>query len=218
MAKYVSTFDAGSYNVEVTYAGDDNFNENSTKVLFTVVGTVKEDTPISLNVSSVEDYATFTVNVNPYATGVVRFVVSGAEEYTVYADVLNGKAVMEDVLSVGDYTVVATYMGDDKFNSNVTSQDFTITGHVKKDTPISADSKVVGNRVTMTVNVDSDATGFVGLKLADSTIYVALDKGVAKYVNTFAAGSYNIDVTYTGDDDYNENSTKVLFTVVDKDK
>ena len=209
---------ANSYNVDVTYLGDDNFNENMTKLTFTVADPVKENTPISLDVSSFEDNVTFTVSVNPDATGIVRFVVSGAEEYTVYADVLNGKAVMEDVLSVGDYTVVATYMGDSRFNSNVTTGSFTIMGHVKKDTPISADAKVTGNKVTITVNVDESAGGFVGLKMSGSTIYVAVENGVAKYANTFEAGSYNVAVNYLGDDNYNENSTRVLFTVVDAAK
>ena len=110
-------------------------------------------TLVSLTANSV----TFTVTVDSDATGIVKFEVTGAKEYTVYADVLNGIAVMDDVLEVGDYTVVATYMGDGRFNSNVTSESFTVKGHVKKDTPISADAKVVGNRVTITVNVDENA-------------------------------------------------------------
>ena len=206
---------ANSYNIDVTYLGDYNFNENTTKLSFTVEDSVKENTPISLDVSSVEDYATFTVNVNPDATGIVRFEVSGAENYTVYADVINGVAVMEDVLEVGDYTVVATYMGDGRFNSNITSESFTIKGHVKKDTPISAVADVNGYKVTITVNVDEDATGFVGLKISGSTVYVPLENGVATYTATLAAGSYNVEVTYLGDDDYNGNSTRLLFTVVE---
>ena len=206
---------ANSYSTDVTYLGDDNFNQNSTKLSFTVEDPVKENTTISIDVSSVEDYATFTVSVNPNATGIVKFEVSGAEYYTVYADVLDGVAVMEDMLEAGDYTVVATYMGDGRFNSNITSESFTIRGHIKKDTPISADAYVNGNRVTITVNVDGNATGFVRLKYSGSTIYIALEDGVASYVNTFAAGSYNVEVTYLGDYNYNENSTRLLFTVVE---
>ena len=199
VATYTATLEVRSYNVDVTYLGDYDYNENTTSLHFTVVDVSKENTPISLDVSSVEDYATFTVSVDSDATGIVRFEVSGAEEYTVYADVVNGVAVMEDVLEVGDYTVVATYMGDASFNSNITFESFIIQGHVKKDTPISADVRVNGNRVTITVNVDENATGFVGLKLSGSTIYVALENGLATYATTFAAGSYNVEATYLGD-------------------
>lgn len=126
VATYVNTFAVGSYNIDVTYTGDDDYNENSTKVLFTVIDPDKQNTTIDLIVSSVEDYVTFTVNVDSDATGIVKFEVSGAEEYTVYADVLNGKAVMEDVLASGNYTVVATYMGDVNFNSNTTLVSFAV--------------------------------------------------------------------------------------------
>ena len=59
---------ANSYNVDVTYLGDDNFNENMTKIIFTVVDPIKENTPISLDVSTVENYVTFTVTVDSDAT------------------------------------------------------------------------------------------------------------------------------------------------------
>ncbi|MBQ2832003.1 Ig-like domain repeat protein, partial [Methanobrevibacter sp.] len=218
VASLSNTLSAGSYNIAVRYIGDDNYNENSTSLEFVIVDPVKENTSIELDVSSVEDYATFVVNVNSNATGIVRFVVSGTEDYTVYADVINGVAVMEDFLTPGDYTVVATYMGDDIFNSNITSESFTIQGHVKKDTPIRADAKVNGNRVTITVNVDENATGFVSLRQSGSVMYIAVENGVATYTDVLPAGSYNVEVTYLGDDDYNENGTRVLFTVVEAAK
>ncbi|MBQ2832892.1 right-handed parallel beta-helix repeat-containing protein, partial [Methanobrevibacter sp.] len=174
VATYTDTVPAGSYNVEVTYTGDYYFNENSTRVLFTVVEFTKDNTPISIDVSTVENNVTYTVNVNHDASGIVRFEVSGAAEYVVYADVLDGVAVMGDVLEAGDYTVVATYMGDNRFNTNVTLENFTVKGHVKKDTPISASASVNGNKVTITVTVDENATGFIGLTESGSTFYVAL--------------------------------------------
>ena len=54
-------------------------------------------------------------------------------------------------------------MGDGRFNTNITYGDFTIKGHIKKDTPITANADVNGNRVTITVTVDENATGFVKL-------------------------------------------------------
>ena len=81
----------------------------------------------------------------------------------VYSDVINGKAILEDILEIGDYNVIATYLGDDRFNTNITYGVFTIAGHIKKDTPITAKADVIGNRVTLTVKVDENATGFVKL-------------------------------------------------------
>ena len=83
----VTNLHYGSYDVNLTYLGDDNFNINSTKLSFTIVEPSKENTSIVLDVKSVENNVTFTVNVNPDATGLVKFVVSGAEEYNLYVDV-----------------------------------------------------------------------------------------------------------------------------------
>jgi flagellar hook assembly protein FlgD len=173
------TLPYGSYTLDVTYLGDDNYNKNSTKAEFTLVEPAKANTPISLDVVSEENNVVMTVTVNEAATGLIKFQVTGEEEYTLYADVVNGEAVLEDILDTGDYTVVATYMGDSRFNTNITSQEFTIAGHIKKDTPITAYADVNGNRVTLTVNVDENATGFVKLSVGDTEANIELADGVA---------------------------------------
>lgn len=156
----------------MTYLGGDDFNPNSTKVLFTVVDPVKENTPINLNVGTVGNNVPFTVNVDSAATGLVKFVVSGVEEYTLYADVVGGKAILEDVLAAGNYTVVATYLGDAKFNANVTSKEFELSVLVKKDTFISVLLVTQGNNVNITVNVEDDAQDLVELSINGNSVYL----------------------------------------------
>ncbi|WP_407374824.1 Ig-like domain repeat protein, partial [Methanobrevibacter sp.] len=212
------TLPYGSYTLDVTYLGDANYNKNSTKCEFTLVEPAKENTPISLDIVTEENNVTITAIVNDAATGLVKFQVTGEEEYTLYADVINGKAVLEDILVTGDYTVVATYMGDNRFNTNITYADFTIVGHIKKDTPITARADVNGNRVTITVNVDENATGFVKLTVGGTVANIEVVDGVATLTTTLAPNSYLVDVTYLGDDNYNVNSTKVTFTVTEVSK
>jgi hypothetical protein len=204
----------GSYSLNITYLGDENFNKNSTKLEFTIVEPAKENTPISLDIVTEENNVTMTVTVSDNATGLVKFQVSGPEEYVVYSDVINGVAVLEDVLETGDYTVIATYMGDSRFNTNITAGEFTIRGHIKKDTPITAYADVIGNRVALTVSVDENATGFVKVKLGDTIANIELTNGKGSFVQTLAEGSYFADVTYLGDDNFNINNTKLTFTIV----
>ncbi|WP_292607835.1 Ig-like domain-containing protein [Methanobrevibacter sp. UBA188] len=212
------TLPYGSYTLDVTYLGDDNYNKNSTKAEFTLVEPAKANTPISLDVVTEENNVVMTVNVDEAATGLVKFQVTGEEEYTLYADVVNGKAVLEDILETGDYRVIATYMGDIRFNTNITSEDFTIAGHIKKDIPISASADVTGNRVKLTVKVDEDATGFVKLSVGGTVANIEVDNGIATLTTTLVPGSYYVDVTYLGDDDYNMNKTSVTFTIVEASK
>ena len=162
-----------------------------------------------------ETYVGMTVTVSDAATGLVKFQVTGEEEYVVYSDVINGKAVLEDILEIGDYNVIATYLGDDRFNTNITYGDFTIRGHIKKDTPITAKADVNGNRVTLTVSVDENATGFVKLTISDTVVDLELEDGVATLTTTLMPDSYFVDVTYLGDENFNANATKLAFTVVD---
>ena len=212
------TLPYGSYTLDVTYLGDDNYNKNSTKAEFTLVEPAKANTPISLDVVTEENNVVMTVNVDEAATGLVKFQVTGEEEYTLYADVVNGKAVLEDILETGDYRVIATYMGDIRFNTNITSEDFTIAGHIKKDIPISASADVTGNRVKLTVKVDENATGFVKLSVGGTVANIEVDNGIATLTTTLVPGSYYVDVTYLGDDDYNMNKTSVTFTIVEASK
>ena len=169
------------------------------KCEFSLVESAKDITPISLDIVTDENDVTMTVTVSDKATGLVKFQVTGEEEYVVYSDVINGIAVLEDVLEVGNYSVVATYMGDTRFNTNITYQDFTIKGHIKKDTPINARADVNGNRVTLTVNVNENATGFVKLAIGGTVTNIEVVDGVATLTTVLVPNSYFVDVTYLGD-------------------
>ena len=67
------------------------------------------NTPISLDVQTYENNAKITATVNTDATGIVKFQITGPEKYSLYVDVINGHAILEDVLKTGNYNVVATY-------------------------------------------------------------------------------------------------------------
>ena len=218
IATLTTSLPYGSYSLDITYLGDENFNKNSTKLEFTLVEPAKENTPISMDIVTYEDEVWMTVSVDDAATGLVKFQVTGPEEFALYVDVIDGKAIVDEVLLTGDYSVVATFMGDARFNTNVTSGEFTISGHIKKDTPISARADVIGSRVTLTVNVDEDATGFVKLTISGTVVNVEVVDGVAKLTTTLPANSYFADVTYLGDEDYNMNSTQVTFTITEVSK
>uniref|UniRef100_UPI00388F37B3 Ig-like domain repeat protein n=1 Tax=Methanobrevibacter sp. TaxID=66852 RepID=UPI00388F37B3 len=176
----------GNYTVVATYVGDDNFAANSTDINFTVEEKPLIDTPIAIDTQIDENNITMIVSVDENATGLVKFEVTGAEEYTVYAEVENGKAILEDVLTVGDYTVVATYLGDDNYSSNSTEESFTIVGHIKKDTAITAVPTVDGTSVTIVSTVDKNATGYVTIAILGQTFVVPVKDGEAVFTYDFA--------------------------------
>ncbi|WP_407375765.1 Ig-like domain-containing protein, partial [Methanobrevibacter sp.] len=204
---------AGNYTVPAAYLGDDDFNANATEIEIEVSEISLNDTQITAEISLNENNVTITVSVDPAATGLVRFEISGAEKYTLYADVIGGKAVLEDVLAAGDYSVLITYLGDDKFNPNSTTETFTVVGHVKNDTSIDAVSAVANYTVTITTSIDPAATGHVAIAVLGQTFIVPVNNGEAVFSFDFAPGNYSAVVTYLGDDNFNNASTVTSFTV-----
>jgi len=206
----------GNYTIVAEYLGDDQFAANSTEINFTVAEKPLIDTPIDIDIKIDENNITITVGVDKNATGLVKFEVSGAEEYTLYAEVENGTAILEDVMTVGDYKVVATYLGDDNYSSNSTEESFTIVGHIKKDTSITAVPTVDGYTVTIKSNVDKNATGYVTIAILGQTFVVPVNDGEAVFTYDFTPATYSAVVTYLGDDDFNNASTTVSFTVIEQ--
>ena len=207
---------AGKYTIIAEYLGDEDFNANSTEVNFTVEEKQLKDTPIEVNVQVDENYITVTADVDTDATGLVRFEVTGAANYTLYADVENGTAMYEDTLPAGNYTIVATYLGDDKYNSNSTKGTFTIVGHVKKDTAISAVPSVDHETVSINIEVDKNATGYVTIGILGQTFVVPVNDGKAVFTYDFAPGIYSANIVYLGDDNFNNASTTTTFTVIEE--
>ena len=193
--------DAGDYFADVKYINS-NYVNNVTSIPFTVVDVAKENTTISLDVDVVsnENIAIFTVEVDSKATGIVKFEVTGAEEYSLYVDVIKGKAVFEDVLKDGNYTVIATYMGDSRFNTNVTSSDFTITSPVKPDINITLPDIVPGESSVVDVDLPSDATGTVYVFVDGKEVSSApVTNGCAKVtIPELTAGNHTVEVKYSG--------------------
>ena len=134
-----------------------------------------------------------------------------------YMDVEAGHVeTFTNSIAPGNYSVTATYMGDSAFNTNTTSQDVEIIGHILIDTPITAYADVDGNRVALTVKVDENATGFVEIKSGDNALASLKQAGVnGTLTTTLPYGSYSLDITYLGDENYNKNSTICEFTIVE---
>ena len=212
-AVYDVVLPGGSYNVTVTYMGDDRFNPNSTVVSFDVDDHEKLNTTVDCNVVVNDNNVTVTVNVNPNSTGWVRFEVSGAENHTLIVQVENGVAVLKKVLPAGDYTVRVTYLGDDRFNMNATSASFAVLGHVKKDTEITAVPIVDGSTVTIETTLNSNATGYVTVSVLGQNFLVPVNGGKAVFTYDFAPGNYESTITYLGDDNFNNATATASFTV-----
>ena len=209
---YSTILPMGTYNVTATYSGDDAYNfsmDNKTIELsrnFNTTIDVKSDVN--------ETTVTLTVEVDNYAVGFVEISVAGKK---FYVPVVEGVAIFENKYNKGTYQATVTYLGDDLFNANTTTVDFTVSviDPTLKNTTVDVNVSVSGNDVTVTVNVNKTATGLIALELGDEVIYLPVNNGKVVHKYSLPIGKYNMSVNYIGDIEFNSNKTKVTFEVIE---
>ena len=211
----ISGLAAGDYTVTVKYVGDDKYtgvevaeNVNVAKAQ-PVLGVVIADVDYG-NGFVIE--ATLTgVNSAPLSGNVI--VTVAGKEYTV--KVTDGKGIATgDKLAAGTYGFAAAWAGNDNYNAVVENGDFKVNKIVDSTVAVNADDIKVGENVTVTVNVPTDATGDV-IIIVDGVDYtVAIENGKAvKTIADLKADDYTVTVKYSGDNNYNANQNTTEFTV-----
>ena len=205
---------AGDYTVTVKYAGDDKY----TGVEITEGVNVAKAQPVLGVVIADVDYgngfvieATLTGVNNAPLSGNVIVTVAG-KEYIV--EVTDGKGIFTgDKLAAGTYGFAAAWAGNDNYNAVVENGDFKVN-KIDSTVAVNADDIKVGENVTVTVNVPTDATGDV-IIIVDGVDYtVAIENGKAvKTIADLKANVYTVTVKYSGDNNYNANQNTTEFTV-----
>ena len=205
---------AGDYTVTVKYAGDDKY----VGVEITEGVNVAKAQPVLGVVIADVDYgngfvieATLTgVNSAPLSGNVI--VTVAGKEYIV--EVTDGKGIFTgDKLAAGTYGFAAAWAGNDNYNAVVENGDFKVN-KIDSTVAVNADDIKVGENVTVTVNVPTDATGDV-IIIVDGVDYtVAIENGKAvKTIAGLKADDYTVTVKYSGDNNYNANQNTTEFTV-----
>ena len=210
----ISGLAAGDYTVAIKYVGDDKYigvevaeNVNVAKAQ-PVLGVVIAD--VNYGNGFVIEATLTGVNSAPLSGNVI--VTVAGKEYTV--KVTDGKGIFTgDKLAAGTYGFAAAWAGNDNYNAVVENGDFKVN-KIDSTVAVNADDIKVGENVTVTVNVPTDATGDV-IIIVDGVDYtVAIENGKAvKTIADLKANVYTVTVKYSGDNNYNANQNTTEFTV-----
>ena len=210
----ISGLAAGDYTITVKYVGDDKYtgvevaeNVNVAKAQ-PVLGVVIADVDYG-NGFVIE--ATLTgVNSAPLSGNVI--VTVNGKEYTV--KVTDGKGIATgDRLAAGTYAFAAAWAGDDNYNIVTENGDFKVN-KVDSSVAVNVNNIKVGEELTITVNVPSDATGDVTVSVDGKEYKVAIENGKAvKTISGLKADDYTVTVKYAGDNNYNEATADAEFSV-----
>ncbi|WP_405269255.1 Ig-like domain repeat protein, partial [Methanobrevibacter sp.] len=201
----------GTYPVEVTYLGDDQYLSRSNNTQEIKVNKVPSTIIVTVDDITVGDVAAVNITVITNATGNVTIVIG--DEYNKTVGVTDGLiSVVVPGLSVGNKTVNVTYNGDDRFLPNQNSTNFTV-GKTTAEIDLVVQNITYGEIETITAFIN--ATGNVTIKLGDETLDTAniVDGKVEYDIDKLPAGNYTVEVIYNGDTNTNTTSIKANFTV-----
>ena len=203
---------AGTYGFAAAWAGNDNYNAVVENGDFKVN---KIDSTVAVNADDIKvgENVTVTVNVPTDATGDVIIIVDGVD-YTVAIE--NGKAVKTIAdLKANDYTVTVKYSGDNNYNANQNTTEFTVSKISDYNMNITVPEFKEGVNSTINVVLPKDATGTVTVEIGGKNYTANVTDGVANVIIPgLGVGDYNITTTYSGDAKYDSMTKKGNITVI----
>ena len=208
----------GEYNMTVTYSGDGKYEGMTKTTLINVTNavvdnstntTVDNSTNASVKVDPVLVISADDVNAGESAViNVITSVKTGKLVVNVdnkdYELVISNGESSVDIsdLAVGNYTVVARFAGDDKFNEVTNSTSFSV---LKVNVPVTNETISIpeSDATEYSVSLPSDATGTLTVTVDGKDYSETLVNGKATVnIPELSEGSHNITVSYSGDSKY----------------
>ena len=211
---------ANTYNVEVIYNGNENYTESRATATFRVS---PMDTSLVVDVHELWVWDKEYINIEVRnSTGDVARNLNGTLTINIdginhYVRIINGTAsfnITEN--SVGERVVWVFYEGDGNFSSSKVMETYKVLQRTPSMEIIAHDI-IVGQDGNITVNLPSNATGYVEIEVKGvGTYYSDVSHGqAAVYPKNLKEGYYKVTVRYHGDahDNYTHVAHIEHFTV-----
>ena len=212
----------GDYPVTVSYSGDSNHNSATAPTTYSVVPqptaitAAPSDPTIPFGTSD-----TLTAgNLPSGATGSVTFV-SGARTLCTIPDITTASSCATDIdLPATGYPVTATYSGDSNFTGSTANTSFVVS----RSTPVQFTANAVpgvelyGTATSLVFSgLPAAATGSVTFT-SGSTVLCTVDDVTTTSgcttPDTLDPGTYLVVASYSGDGNFNPETTDTTFSVV----
>ena len=208
----------GNYNnISVNLINDPKYAADTQKIAFNVN---KRNPTCNVDVKDISVGESLVIDVSNLpndATGTVTVVIGNISKSS---SVGNGKAkvTVSDYLANGTYSLNVIYSGDAKYKSINTFK----TVKVNKITPsfvVGVDNIFVGDELKITVSgLPNDASGNISVSVAGKTNMSAVKDGIAHIsILDLSAGTYNVDITYSGDNKFNSKNDSKQVKVSKRD-
>ena len=200
----------GNNSVVAIYNGDKNYTSARTVGNFTV-DKLNSTVNVTANNTVYGNAVEIVVQAGENQTGIVEILVNGQT----YMDELdNGVAKFYiDGLNVNNYVVNVTYIGNERYHSSVNSTRFNVTKANMTANVVVQNVTVEQNASFAINNVTGDFKGNVTIVINDRVYYNGTVKSPVEIARILQAANYTANVTFYGDNNYNDKSYLVDFTV-----
>ena len=209
----LSDLSKGSHNLTINYSGDNNFNNYTFNTQFSI-RSLKTDLELFINGStSYGGEVKIIALLSKNATGIVEFCVAS---YKSKVKITDGTAIWTfGGLNVGNYTVYASYLGDDDYFAISNQINLTVK---KADSYIELFTKEVylDQNIRIYANLSPNATGNVSFSMIG--YYSPRNKTVINsttswYISPLEYGEYYVLASYFGDANYNPSNTTFILNI-----
>ena len=211
--------EAGEYLINAILACDEKYTGSNSTKAFSVV---KNNITVTLDATTpivVDSPVTFTAKLNESVTGDVIFTINGAN-YTVHIVDKNNATYVYTPVNNQTLTVVATFVGNDKYTGNFSDVKHFVVNKVPTHLSISIDktSMSVDDKAVVSVVLDQSINNVVTVKVNGKDYIVGIVNGKGNLtLSGLSKGNYTINAVFAGDDKYSDSiSNNVTLNVTGK--
>lgn len=191
----------GEHQLTIIYAGDNKYINQTIKTKFNIKNETSKITTTTSNITYGENIIVMS-SVTPGAEGSVTFIIKNQSQ-TINLTNGQAKAIFTNI-PAGNHIVTAKYNGDKVHQgSNSTSN-----VNVKKASPsltVNISPLLLNENIKINALLNNDASGNVTFTIQGlySPRNITIINGVSLWlISPLGKGSYNLIVTYNGDNNY----------------
>ena len=202
---------SGTYDVLVRFMGDNNYLPSENNASF-IVSKVPTNMNIAVDNINVGEDAVINITLpNEISNELVSVTIDG-KSYTVLINNGKGSLILSNLVA-NSYPITAKYDGNYKYTESENSTTLTVA-KMSSAVNVTANNIKFGEEAVINIAVPNVSLGVATVVVNGKSYNVAIvdEKGVLNIYN-LAAGDYNVDVTYLGDNKYLSSTNAANFTV-----
>ena len=196
----------GNFTIKANYTGDEFYNSVVNTTEFSVN---KAPSNINVTYEILNKNAVLSFTLSNDATGSIDIYVNNQYNGTINV----GETYILPNISRGNYLIKAMYSGDVNYLKSENEFYFEVD-KLKSSFTVNVSNITYGNDAIVNVNINDDATGNITVTVDGKSFSSKINNGKATItIPNLNAGQKIMNITYTGDNNYNASSVIHEFNI-----